>query len=217
MKKENNKIDITGALNDSERVELWLKKNWKKTLIAVIILAIVAVAAFAVYYFNNQKAVANDTALNEADAEKLPELLKKNPESPAANQARLRLAQSLIAKKDFDGAAIQFDLVAISEKTPSEIRSRARMSAAACQEAVGKKLEAAEAYLAIFNDASVSGLARNEAGFNAGRLLAGLNKKQRASEVLKLVAETIQTPGNAASPAVPDMWQSRAQMLLNTL
>ena len=47
---ERKKVtDIEKALNDDERIELWLSQIWLKCLIAVIVIAIVVIAVLTFF------------------------------------------------------------------------------------------------------------------------------------------------------------------------
>jgi len=71
--------------------------------------------------------------------------------------------------------------------------------------------------MTIFKEPSTSALVRNEAGFNAGRLLAAsADTKAQAKEVLQQVSESGKIAANNTSDTA-DMWQSRARVLLNSL
>lgn len=212
-KKE--KVDITKALEDNERIELWLSKNWKKCLIFAVAVIVAAVAIFIVFYYRQESIRKNSEALAAAKGEKLEAMLKKTPDAAGADFARIRLASEFVEKKSFDKAAEQFKAVASSKSAPAELRIRARLSIAACLENSGKSKEAADAYQLIYNDMSVGQSVRNEAGFNAGRLLIALGKKADAVKLLKKVAE-IPAAGKDKVPAA-DEWQNQAAVLLKRI
>jgi len=217
MNKQNKKIDVSDALSQSESMELWLEKNWKKMLLLLIALSVVSVAAFAFYYYRSQSIREKEMALVDAENEVLAELLKDSSDTPASWQACLRLAQYRFEKKDFAGAGKMFEQVAESDTVPSEFRNRAKMSAASCLEMAGKNSDAAQYFMTIFKEPSTSALVRNEAGFNAGRLLAAsADTKAQAKEVLQQVSESGKIAANNTSDTA-DMWQSRARVLLNSL
>lgn len=212
MAKHKNKVvaerkkvtDIEKALNDDERIELWLSKNWLKCLIAVIIIAVAIIAVFTYLNIKEKNALEVSRNFASAKAEELPALLKKNPGAVGADIARLRLAAYLMDKKDISGAVSQFIEVSISKTAPIELKYRARLSAAACCELAGNIKEAASSYKGIFTDKSIPENIRLEAGYNAGRLLIALNDAAQGEALLKEVAAA-----NTGNP-----WKSQAEMLL---
>ena len=207
--------DIEKALPENERIELWLSNNWKKCLLVVIAVIVAAMAVFAVIYYRKETARKNSEALSAAKGEALAAQLNKTPDADGADLARIRLAGELVEKKSFDKAIVQFKAVAASKTAPVELRVRARLSIAACLEQSGKVQEAADACKVIFNDMSVPQSVRNEAGFNAGRILLDLNQKSEAVSLLQKVVKVL--PAANGKNAEPDQWQIQAAILLNRI
>lgn len=203
---ERKKVtDIEKALNDDERIELWLSQNWLKCLIAVIVIAIVVIAVLTFFNIKEKNAAEVTRAFASAKAEDLPVLLAKDPNAAGADVARLRLAAHLLDKKDAKGALAQFTEVSISTTAPVEFRIRARLSAAACREILGNAKEAAASYKAIYDDKSVAESIRLEAGYHAARLLMASGNAEQAKNILSEIV-TLKT----VSP-----WKNQAEMLLN--
>ena len=199
--------DFEKALSDEERIQLWLNKNWKKCLIAVIVIASAVVAFMSVNYIRDQRIMKAVNAIAEAKADELPALIAENPDVPGANLARLRIALNLMDKKDYAGA---------DTTVPLELRTRARFSAAACKEYAGKAKEASAAYMMIFNDSTVSGGSRYEAAYQAGRILIALNDLAAAKKLLQPVAESKPLAGQPLDTASL-LWQNYVVNLYNSI
>lgn len=208
--------DFEKALSDEERIQLWLNKNWKKCLIAVIVIAIAVVAFMSVNYIRDQRIMKAVNAIAEAKADELPALIAENPDVPGANLARLRIALNLMDKKDYAGAESMFTKFASDTTVPLELRTRARFSAAACKEYAGKAKEASAAYMMIFNDSTVSGGSRYEAAYQAGRILIALNDLAAAKKLLQPVAESKPLAGQPLDTASL-LWQNYVVNLYNSI
>ena len=211
MKNKNN--DFEKALSENERMELWFNKNWQKCIAGLVIVLIVAVAAYSVYYISGHNARAAAEKLSAAKPEEVANILKNDSDVAGAGVARLRLAQSMVEKKDFTNAANVFKLVASDESIPSSLRERAKISEASCKELAGNVREAAQTYINIGNDASVSAAVRAEANFNAGRIFAELKDSAKAKEILAPLAGSKAV--NEFDPA--DQWYRQADALLKTI
>lgn len=184
---------------NNRAVELWLEKNWKKCLAGMVAVIVVAMAVFFVFYQRNSNAEKIALAFAGAPVDKLPALLVENSDAPGASVARLRLASYLqMEKKDFSAAKIQYDLLAADKNLPQSVRENARISAAKCEESLGRTKEAAETLFIIFNDASVISEIRNEAGFQAARLFSGLNDP-RAKIVFEKLSQFPETASLASA------------------
>jgi hypothetical protein len=197
----------TGAVADKQ-AEIWFEKNWKKILLSIVVLLVVGMGIF---YGINQRAVQQKTAAAElaaAEVSDIAGLLEKNPDVPGAAAARLRLIKSLCEEKKYTEAAKQLSLLAADENASPVIRSRARLDAASCKELNGELKEAAEMYLELSNDYSIASELRNEAAYQAGRLLLAL-KDARGKDVLKTLAEVPADPLTGKN-----FWQKNASALL---
>ena len=168
---------------------------------------IVGMAVFAVIYFKQQSEAEATRALATAKVADLPALLEKNPGVPGAAAARIRLADNLLAKKDYAGAKAQFKIVADDASAAAELRSRAKLSAVSCDELAGKTKEAAEAFVLLMNDSTAPQRVRDEAGFHAGRIFLTLND-QRGKDILQKMASA------PADNSMANPWKKNAAALL---
>ena len=200
-----------GIIPADKQAEIWFEKNWKKVLVVIVLVVIVGMVSFALIQRRSQQIENATRRLAEAGVGELPELLAKSDGIPGAAAARMRLAADLLGKKDFAAAKEQFSLAANDASAPLESRTLAKLSAAGCEEAAGNRKTAADAFLQIVNDNSVAATFRDEAGFQAGRILIALGEKARAKEILQKVAVT-----PAVSSGV-NPWKSNAAALLKTL
>lgn len=200
--KNNQKV-----VSENKNVEIWFEKNWKKCLVALVLILVIGMTIFAVIYFKQQKETEATRALASAKVADLPALLEKNSSVPGAAAARIRLADDLLAKKDYAGAKAQFKIVADDASVAAELRSRAKLSAISCDESAGKTKEAAEAFVLLMNDNTTPQRVRDEAGFHAGRIFLSLNDP-RGKEILQKIANT-PADGSMANP-----WKKNAAALL---
>ena len=206
MADKKNKIEV--AANDRQ-VEIWLEKNWKKALAVIVLLLVIGMTVFGTSYYRKAESAKTMKLLAEAEVADLAELLEKNSGVPGAASARMRLADDLLNKKDYQAAREQYALVVSDRYALAENRSRAKLNMAACDELAGKSKEAGEAYLQVMNDLSVSAVLRDEAGYQAGRIFAGL-KDSRGKEILQKVAVSVSA--NQVNPR-----KSNAAALLKSL
>jgi TolA-binding protein len=122
-------------------------ERFKKEIIAVVIVAFLAVIAFTGYrYYSDRRATAAAALLAGAKtAQQYQEVIDRYPNSPAAADAYLLLAEALRSEKKFADA--NTTLQAFLEKFPQhEFVSTARMAMAANLESMGKSDEALAAY-----------------------------------------------------------------------
>ncbi len=217
MSKKNDRVkvqDIEKALDQDERIELWISKNWKKCAVGTVVLIAVIVIGFVLYLKHNEEIRNQSIAIAEASPEALPGLLAENPDVPGAGIARIRLAHYLLdEKKDYVGAEGVFNQIAADTTLPESIRNNARMSAINCMVLNGKIQEASEAFIALSNDSTLPMSVKNEAVLQAARLLLILKEKARAEELLQNLAEMEIPEGDevAGSAQINKMY---AQILL---
>ena len=217
MSKKNDRVkvqNIEKALDQDERIELWIGKNWKKCAAGAVVLIAVIVFGFILYLKHNEDIKNKSIAIAEASPETLPVLLAENPDVPGANIARIRLAHYLLnEKKDYVGAEGVFNQIATDTTLPESLRNNARISAINCMVLNGKIQEASEAFIALSNDSTLSQSVKTEAVLQAARLLLTLKEKVRAEELLQNLAEMEIPEGNEGAASV-QMNKMYAQVLL---
>lgn len=207
MSESKNKVDQNIIASD-KNIEIWFEKNWKKCSLAIIVILVVGMTVFTTIYLKEQNTAKAAGALAAAKIADLPALLKKTPNAPGAAAARIRLADDLVAKKDYAGAKVQFNAIANDMAAAIELRSRAKLNSALCDELSGNAKAAAESFALLMNDSSISQLIRDEAGFQAGRIFVAI-KDPRGEEILQKLANA-PTDANMINP-----WKRNAQALLN--
>lgn len=193
-----------------KKAELWLEKNWKKVIAVIILATIAGMAVFISLYLKKQKNDDLMQAFAAAEAAELGALLEKNPAAPGAAAARIGLAEKLLNEKKYGEAKEQFKLLASDKNAAAELRSRAKLGSAACDESAGNKKAAADSYLLLVNDSSIPRRVRDEAAFHAGRLLAEI-ADVRGKEVLKKLVDS------PADTSMANPWQAHAAALLKSL
>ncbi len=193
-----------------KKAELWLEKNWKKVIAVIILATIAGMAVFISLYLKKQKNDDLMQAFAAAEAAELGALLEKNPTAPGAAAARIGLAEKLLNEKKYGEAKEQFKLLASDKNAAAELRSRAKLGSAACDELAGNKKAAADSYLLLVNDSSIPRRVRDEAAFHAGRLLAEI-ADVRGKEVLKKLVDS------PADTSMANPWQAHAAALLKSL
>ena len=190
MAKKKNIEGLEKELySDRERMEIWIGENWKKCVILAAVVVVAVVAVYSVRYRSEEKRRAAIVALASAKAEELPAVLAKYPDSPGAATAKMRLAEHLMSQKKYADAKARYAEVAQDRNAPAELRGRAKIAGAACDELSGNLQDAAAACTALMSDSSAGTTIREEAGFQAGRLLIALKEFDRAAEVLRNVAD----------------------------
>ena len=147
----------------------------------------------------------------------LPALLEHNSDIPGAGIARLRLAQNLFNEKKYADAAAQFAAFSQDQNVPVELRSRARLSSAACWEAAGDKEQALSIYLTVANDAAMSAATHYEAAYQAGRLYVEQGKNNEAVAILNVAVQAkMPESANVGYAEMAAMsWQSLCKNLLD--
>jgi TolA-binding protein len=170
-----------------ERDVFW--ERYKKEVMAVLILALLAVAGYGGYRFYSDRQ-ANAAATVLASAKTAPDfqnVIAKYPATPAGASAYLLLADSQRTEKKFSEA--NATLQTFLDKFPRhELAGTARLAVAGNLEAMGKKDEALTAYQRL-----VSG---DPQGFTAPVALYSqihLFKEKKQIEEARRVCETIKS------------------------
>jgi len=125
----------------------------RKKVFALLVLALLAVAAWGAYRFYTER--RNTTAANQLTAAKTAaeyqKVIAEYPRTPAAGSAYLLLAEEQRKEKKFDGANVT--LQSFVEKYPAhELKGTARLAMAANLESLGKRDEALAAYQRLATD-----------------------------------------------------------------
>ena len=125
-------------------------ERFRKEIIAVLIVALLAGIAFTGYrYYSDRRAAAASALLaNAKTAQEYQQVIDRYPNSPAAADAYLLRAEAQRSEKKF--AEANTTLQAFIDKFPQhEFVSAARMAMAANLESIGKSDEALAAYQQI--------------------------------------------------------------------
>ncbi len=170
-----------------EREVFW--DRYKKEVMILLILALVAVAAFGGYRLNIERR-ANAAASTLADAKTSADFQKviaEYPDTPAGGSAYLLLADAQRNEKKFVEA--NATLQTFLEKSPKhELAGTARLAMAGNLEALGKKDEALSTYQRLVSS-DPQGFTAPVALFSEIHLL----KEKKQVEEARRVCETIMT------------------------
>ena len=209
MADKNNNVD-KNIFADEKQAEIWFEKNWKKIAAVVVLAILIGMAVFVSIYLKKQKNAEMMQVFAAAETSELAALLEKNPDAAGAASARARLADALVEKKNYADAKAQFQTLANDVSAAAELRSRAKLGVAACDELSGNKKAAAESYMLLSNDSTVPRRVRDEAAFHAGRLFVAV-ADARGKEILKKLADS-PIDSSMANP-----WKNHAAALLKNL
>jgi tetratricopeptide (TPR) repeat protein len=206
-KKKSLDAEITDALlDDFDKFEHFATTYWKH--IAGLAAAVVVGVALYVIITDTRaasKRKINDAICNAKTEAEITEILKKYPEYPAANYARLRLAKSYLKEKKYDKAYEQFNILNKSD-IPREMAWRIGLDEAYALELEGKKDAAAAKFAAIGSDSAFPDTLRREANYSAGRIYAGLKQNDKAYKYLEKAC--------MGKASVNNVWTIHAKFLL---
>ena len=172
-------------LSETERVELFISKNWVKVAVISVIVVAVFVAAYAVMKSRDEARNALLNKFASAEGAELEKVIADNSKAPGVEMARLRRASELIAGKDFAGAARQYAAVADNADADFQIRQVAAMAQAGTLEQDNKIGEAAAVFTKIADNTAFSAGVKAQAGCQAARLLIEEKKFDAAKAMLQ--------------------------------
>lgn len=201
-------------LSETERVELFISKNWVKVAVISVIIVAVFVAAYAVMKSRNDARNALLNKFASVEGAELEKVIADNSNVAGVEMARLRLAAELAGKKDFAGAAKQYAAVADNADADFQIRQVAAMAQAGALEQDKKISEAAAVFTKIADNTAFSAGVKAQAGCQAARLLIEEKKFDAAKAMLQRII--------ARKAAVSDdfalhTWVSQCEQMLTAL
>lgn len=203
---ENNNKQIDGVekvlFSDRERAELWVAKNWKKSAIVMVIIAVAGVVGYTIAQHLEEKAKACENALIDAKADALADAISKNSGAKGAAFARMRLASDLVSKKDFKGAVAQYKAVVADPECDAQLKLSASVAIAQAYEAAGDAKQALASYLLVEKNSTASVAVRINAACAAARLMIDAKAYKDAELLLKRYAD-IEKKSNQPPMAQP--------------
>ena len=201
-------------LSETERVELFISKNWVKVAVVSVALVIVFVAAYAVMKSRNDAKNAMMNKFASAEGAELEKVIAENSTASGVEMARFRHAAALIQKNDFAGAAKEYAAIADNADTDVQLRQVAAMAQAGVLEQDKKIAEAAAAFTRIADNAAFSAGIKVQAGCQAARLLIEEKKFDAAKAMLqRMIARKAASSDDIALYS----WVSQCEQMLTAL
>lgn len=189
--------------SDSDRVEYWFTKNWKKATVALVLIALVIVAVvFFISKHNDSKKKAADALANVTIATK--GVIGKYSDHPAAPMARFRLAGQYIEKKDYKNALPLLRHIVADSKADPMLKKQAKISLAGALEASGDTAGAITLYTKLSKDRSQQLPTRIMHVSNAARLMAQSGKK---ADAVALINNTLKEDNGKNSSEFDELRQ----------
>jgi TolA-binding protein len=164
-------------------------ERYKKTVFAVLVLAILAVAAWAAFriYSDRRETTAANMLTSAKTAADFQKVIAQFPSTPAGASAHLFLAEEQRKEKKF--AEANTTLQSFIDKYPKhELKGSARLAMAANLESLGKRDEALAAYQKLAAD--------DPEGFSAPMAMISqvyILKEKKQPEEARRICETILT------------------------
>ena len=204
-----NENIVEGISEDFDRFESWVIENGKY-LIAGCVILVLAIAVFFSIQAMRASAAKADAQMYAAakTAEEILAALKSAPSSPAATDARFRLAAIYLGKKDYAAAQNQLELIA--KNTDNEFLSKkATLDLGYLYELTGKNADALRVFTTIADNAQTVSDLRAEAAYAAGRIYFEQKNYASARTYLSRFRPNRQTAAG--------MWGTYANALLRRL
>ena len=182
--KELN-AQMNEVMDDFDRFEYFFATNWKKIVIAAVLVVVAVAVIVSVQALLESRRMAAAKAYDKAlDITQLEAAIAKYGNAPGA--VTMRLAALYIEKKDFANARKQLELAA-ADKDAADVRCRASLNLAYLDEMEGKAADGAKRLESIAKQLREPGTAAYaaEAYTSAGRLYLLCGKKAEAKAILE--------------------------------
>ena len=173
------------VMDDFDRFEYFFATNWKKIVIAAVLVVVAVAVIVSVRAIMNSRRMAAAEAYDKAaDIAQLEAAIAKHGNAPGA--VTMRLASLYIEKKDFTNARKQLTLAA-ADKDAADVRYRASLNLGYLDEMEGKAADGAKRFENIAKQLREPGSAAYaaEAYTAAGRLYLAAGKKAEAKAILE--------------------------------
>lgn len=180
-------------LSDSEKAELFLQKNWKKLIVAAILVVAAVGIVSALHSFSVKRSAARYAALvNASNETDLAAAIAVAGSGAEVDAARLRLARMYTDAKKFTAA---LDLCAkIAAEGDPVFAGEAKMFGAYTLELSNDLKGAAQRFTVLADDPSLSGARRCEAIYAAARLKAVTGDLKGALDLSAQGAKNTEAP-----------------------
>ena len=173
------------VMDDFDRFEYFFATNWKKIVIAAVLVVVAVAVIVSVRAIMDSRRMAAAEAYDKAtDIAQLEAAIAKYGNAPGA--VTMRLAALYIEKKDFANARKQLTLAA-ADKDAADVRYRASLNLGYLDEMEGKAADGAKRFENIAKQLREPGSAAYaaEAYTAAGRLYLAVGKKAEAKAILE--------------------------------
>ena len=173
------------VMDDFDRFEYFFATNWKKIVIAAVLVVVAVAVIVSVRAIMDSRRMAAAEAYDKAtDIAQLEAAIAKYGNAPGA--VTMRLAALYIEKKDLANARKQLTLAA-TDKDAADVRYRASLNLGYLDEMEGKAADGAKRFENIAKQLREPGSAAYaaEAYTAAGRLYLAAGKKAEAKAILK--------------------------------
>ena len=173
------------VMDDFDRFEYFFATNWKKIVIAAVLVVVAVAVIVSVRAIMDSRRMAAAEAYDKAtDIAQLEAAIAKYGNAPGA--VTMRLAALYIEKKDFANARKQLTLAA-ADKDAADVRYRASLNLGYLDEMEGKAADGAKRFENIAKQLREPGSAAYaaEAYTAAGRLYLAAGKKAEAKAILE--------------------------------
>lgn len=173
------------VMDDFDRFEYFFATNWKKIVIAAVLVVVAVAVIVSVRAIMDSRRMAAAEAYDKAaDIAQLEAAIAKHGNAPGA--VTMRLASLYIEKKDFTNARKQLTLAA-ADKDAADVRYRASLNLGYLDEMEGKAADGAKRFENIAKQLREPGSAAYaaEAYTAAGRLYLAAGKKAEAKAILE--------------------------------
>jgi len=202
-KKKENIYEV--AYDDMATFEVFFAENWKKIFqFCAVVVIVIAVYMLAKYYNNRHEAFIAGEISKANSAAELQAAISNYGTYPAADSARLRLAQIYFKDKKYDEAYKLYTDISFSKD--AEISLRAKLNLAYIMEVQGKKNEAAAKFAEFSARIGLPEDVRFEAAYNAARVYKELGEAEKARS-------SLETFNNIDAQMANNFWAEKAQRL----
>jgi predicted negative regulator of RcsB-dependent stress response len=163
--------------------------NWRYIVYPIVAIVVILLGGFGIYYYQlNQREVEETQARDALVQAKTPQaMVKVADQYPKTTQAAIALmsaADASFTTKDYSGAAQDYQRVASTKGTPSELRDSARLGLGASLAADGKSDDAIRAYLEVAQKRNHSAFSP-AAYYAVAQIYAGRKDKDNEQRILQ--------------------------------
>ena len=185
VKKQKNYFKSVDKLShELDVVDNFVLKHWKRYAIFGLIIILVLGIILFIYETKHANSVqVSEDVVSASTIPELQEVIKKYPDYPSVDFARLSLASKLFDSKKYT-EAISIYNNEIKNSFSSYSSSTGMLKKAYVLEAEGKKSEAAEQFKILSDNSQYPVIIRCQASYAAGRIFYSLGNTKQAVNML---------------------------------